>query len=146
MLNERKSQTYYGALNLKTKQFHLKAFSWGNMDNTVAFLQWLSEQVYPHAKRIIVIWDGASYHTGRLVRNFLAAINHGANPAEWKIQCLLLALNAPDQNPVEDVWLKAKNYVRQNAFCNLSFAKMVKQFEEAFDIIPFDFHKLSWYF
>jgi transposase len=146
MENERTSQTFYGALNLITKQFHLKAFSKGNMENTVDYLKWLSQKVYPEAKRIVLIWDGASYHTGRLVQELLASVNAGLQPADWKIHCLLLAPNAPDQNPVEDSWLKAKNYVRQAAFRHLSFAKIVEKFKEAFQKLSFDFNKLNWYF
>lgn len=63
-------------------------------------------------------------------------------PKDWKITCLLFAPNAPEQNLVEDVWLRGKNHLRKhfyekktfqqvkNCFCNFinkqifSFSKM----------------------
>jgi hypothetical protein len=40
MTNERERQTYYGALNLLTQDFHLHEAPAGNGINTVAYLQW----------------------------------------------------------------------------------------------------------
>ena len=31
-------------------------------------------------------------------------------PDQWQITCIRFAPNAPEQNPVEDVWLQAKNF------------------------------------
>jgi transposase len=31
----------------------------------------------------------------------------------WKITCEVFSPNAPEQNPVEDIWLKAKNHIRK---------------------------------
>ena len=59
MSNERQKQTYYGALNLSTQAFWLKAYDKGNSESTIAFLQALQAEC-PEC-RIAVIWDGASY-------------------------------------------------------------------------------------
>jgi transposase len=146
MMNERHSRTFYGALNLLDRQFHLKQFGWANMENTVAFLRWLSEEVYPYAKRIFIIWDGASFHTGQVVKDFLDSVNRGLEKSEWKIYCLLFAPNAPDQNPTEDCWLKAKSHIRKNILQNQTFAQTVQCFKNAFNELDFDFYKLQWYF
>ena len=116
------------------------------MENTVKFLRWLCEEIYPDAKRIIIVWDGASFHTGHLVRAFLDSVNQGLKRSKWKIHCLLFAPNAPDQNPVEDCWLKAKNHVRKHILQNQSFAQIVQCFKNAFQDLQFDFNKLKWYF
>jgi len=69
----------------------------------------------------MIIWDGASYHRSALVQEFLAQVNGTLPPHEWKITCIRLAPNAPEQNPVEDVWLQAKQFVRK-------FAQLCKKF------------------
>ncbi|MBD0304010.1 MAG: IS630 family transposase, partial [Tolypothrix sp. T3-bin4] len=100
--NLKARQTYYGALNYQTKEFIVREYDAGNSENTVAFIQDLQAS-YP-GKRIVVIWDGASYHKSEEVRQFLTSVNQGYEPQQWPITCLLFAPNAPQQNPVEDVW------------------------------------------
>jgi len=146
MMNERHSKTFYGALDLFSREFLLQPHDWANMENTVKFLKWLLEEKYPTAKRIFIIWDGASFHTGQLVKDFLLSVNQGLKKSQWKLHCLLFAPNAPDQNPVEDCWLKAKNFVRKHIRDNLTFAQTVHCFKNAFNELDFNFNKLQWYY
>ena len=146
MMNERHSKTFYGALDLLSGDFLLQQYDWANMENTVKFLKWLMEEKYPRAKQIIVIWDGATFHTGQLVRDFLQTVNQGLKESKWKIYCLLFAPNAPDQNPTEDCWLKAKNNVRKHVLQNLTFSQTVECFKQSFNELNFDFAKLKWYY
>ena len=143
--NERQSKTFYGALDLHSREVHLQQHDWANMENTVQFLKWLLEERYPLAKRIFIIWDGATFHTGHLVKDFLNTVNQGLKHSTWRIHCLLFASNAPDQNPIEDCWLKAKNYIRTRILKNLTFAQTVQSFRNAFNELDFDFNKLNWY-
>ena len=145
MMNERHSQTFYGALDLVSMEFHLKEYDWANMVNTVDYLQWLINK-YPLAKRIIIVWDGASFHKGELVKQFLQKVNGGLKESKWKLHCLLFAPNAPEQNPVEDCWLQAKNFVRRHILETPTFKDVVKCFNRAFNELDFDFGKLSWYY
>lgn len=145
-MNERHSKTFYGALDLFSRKFHLRQLDGANMENTVKFLRWLLEEIYPHAKRIFIIWDGATFHTGHLVRTFLNSVNAGLKKSKWKIHCILFAPNAPDQNPTEDCWLKAKNYLRKRIVENHTFAQTVQCFKNTFNELDFDFNKLQWYF
>lgn len=145
MQNERHSKTFFGALDLYSQQFYLKEYPWANMESTVDFLKYLMEQ-FKQARQLILIWDGASFHKGALIQEFLLSVNQGLEMKDWKIHCLLFAPNAPEQNPVEDCWLKAKNYMRENIFKNLTFNDAIKSFKESFDNLTFDFGKLSWYF
>ncbi len=63
----------------------------------------------------MIIWDNARYHTGKAVRKYVNTVNEGiADEKDWKINCYHFAPNAPDQNPVEDVWLKGKNSLRKH--------------------------------
>lgn len=114
-------QTYYGALDYLTKQVVVQAYSAGNQDNTVAFLQYL-QSLYEQDTRLVIVWDGVSYHRSQVVRQFLEHLNGSLPPQAWKITCLRLAPNAPEQNPIEDVWLQAKQFVRK-------YARLCKRFE-----------------
>jgi transposase len=145
MMNERHSQTFYGALNLVSKEFHLKEYDCANMENTVDFLEYLMEQ-HKDVKQLFIVWDGASFHKGKLVQEFLQKVNKGLKKSKWRITCLLFAPNAPEQNPVEDCWLKAKNYVRKHILENKTFKDVVNCFKKGFKEISFDFGKLKWYF
>ena len=113
-------QTYYGALDYLSKRFVVHEYSAGNEDNTVAFLKYL-QSLYDKTTRLIIIWDGASYHRSAVIREFLAQTNGSFPSPEWKVTCIRLAPNAPEQNPVEDVWLQAKQFVRK-------FSRLCKQF------------------
>ncbi len=63
--------------------------------------------------RIALIWHGASYHPSAEVRQYLDSVNQGLDEHEWKITCIRFAPNAPEQNPVEDIWLHTKKFVRE---------------------------------
>jgi transposase len=56
------------------------------------------------------MWDGASYHKYGEFRDYLSSVNSDKKPNDWSITCILFAPNAPQQNPVEDIWLQAKNF------------------------------------
>ncbi len=113
-------QTYYGALDYLTKHFVVKEYGAGNEDNTVAFLQYL-QSLYPEDTHLVIIWDGVSHHRSKVVQEFLRRLNGGLPAEAWKITCIQLAPNAPEQNPVEDVWLQAKQFVRK-------YARLCKRF------------------
>ena len=61
------------------------------------------------------------YHRSQAVKAFLETVNQGLDESNWKITCIRLAPNAPKQNPVEDVWLQAKQFIRK-------FARLCKKF------------------
>jgi hypothetical protein len=87
MTNERERQTYYGAVNLLTHEFHLKEFPAGKGECTVAYLRWVRD-LYP-GKQIILLWDAASYHRDINVKTLLAEVNHGLEEKDWQLLCLL---------------------------------------------------------
>jgi transposase len=117
----RERQTYYGGLDYLTKSFVVHEYSAGNEDNTVEFLKYL-QSLYEESTRLILIWDGASYHRSEKVREFLTEVNGSLPPEAWKITCIRLAPNAPEQNPVEDIWLQAKQFIRK-------FSRLCKKFK-----------------
>jgi transposase len=145
MFNHAQSQTYYGALDLLTRRFYLRACGVADSENTVDFLCFLLEN-FPDAQRLVVIWDGARFHTGTVVSAFLTELNDGLLPSQWLLECVRLAPNAPAQNPVEDCWLKAKNFVRRHVQAQFGFKHICQLFEQAFRLLSFEFNKLDWCF
>lgn len=143
VLNERQKQTYYGALNLYTQKFLVKAYDKGNSQATIAFLQYLLSHY--SQSRIALIWDGASYHRSTEVRTYLASVNQQLHEFNWKITCIRFAPNAPAQNPVEDVWLQAKQFIREFYHLCQSFRVVKLLFELVSHQQIFDFPKVFTY-
>ena len=126
--NIKQRQTYYGALNLYHRDFVLMPRDSGNGKNTVAFIKHL-QNLNPD-KKLILIWDGASYHRSEEVRTYLNQVNEDLEEKNWKITCLLFAPNAPEQNPVEDVWLRGKNFLRKHFYKNKTFRQVKRYFSD----------------
>jgi transposase len=143
MTNERERQTYYGALNLLTQEFHLYEAPVGNGGNTVAYIQWCQTR-YPD-KKLVFLWDGASYYRGEEMQKFLAETNGSLAEADWKVTWMRFAPNAPEQNPTEDVWLKGKTPLRKQFALNKTFAQVKRCFSTFLNALQFTSTKLSWY-
>ena len=146
LVNQREKQTYYGAVNYLTKQFVLREYATANSENTVAFLKDL-QSLNPEARHLI-IWDGASYHKYKEMKAYLEEINQGKERDEWPLTCVLFAPNAPEQNPVEDIWLHAKTWVRKFGNRLSSFALVKWFFNFTIQSQSFDFLSFTqiWYF
>ena len=89
----------------------VKAYPQGNTENTVKFIEQITGK-YSGAK-IVIIWDGVPYHRSQELREYLEKVNQGKTEEEWRIKCIRLAPNAPEQNPIEDVWLQGKEMLRK---------------------------------
>jgi hypothetical protein len=70
MANERRRQTYFGALNYQTKEFILREYAGANSASTVDFVQYLREKLC--GQRMVFIGEGAAYHKAREVKAYLA--------------------------------------------------------------------------
>ena len=141
--NEKQKQTYYGAIDLKTHKLLIQPYQKGESQFTIAFLKYLQSQ-YPQS-RIALLWDGASYHRSGEVKSYLDSVNQGLEPKNWNITCIRFAPNAPEQNPIEDVWLSAKRFLREFYSLCSTFAIAKRLFELATEHQIFDFPKLSLY-
>jgi transposase len=141
--NEKLRQTYYGALDYQTKEFIVKEYSSGNTENTIDFLKYLQRQ--RPGKRLAIFWDGASYHNSQEFREYLSEINQELSEEEWLINCTNFAPNAPEQNPVEDIWLQTKNFIRKFYHLGKSFQVVKWLFLFFANGQIFDFPKLSHY-
>jgi transposase len=143
LTNGRQRQTYYGALNLVTREVHLREGTAGDGENTVAYIQWC-QGLYP-TKKLLFLWDGASYHRSAEIQAFWARENAGLPEAHWKVTGLLLAPNAPEQNPTEDLWLKGKTHLRKHFAVNKTFAHVKACFSAFLGSLSFDSAKFNWY-
>ncbi len=54
--NQKQKQTYYGALNYKTKEFLLKPYDLADSKQTVDFVKYLMKQC--PGQKIVLIWGG----------------------------------------------------------------------------------------
>ena len=86
VVNEREKQTYYGAVDYVEGELLLKAYDRGNSENTIKYLQYLLTQS-PN-QRLLIFWDGATYHRSKKIRAFLDSVNQGLPQSEWKIHCV----------------------------------------------------------
>ena len=143
MTNFRERQTYYGAIEPISGEVIVVPTDSANGYWTSIFVEYLREQ-YP-GKRLILLWDGASYHRGSEMQEYLEGVNFGQPCDEWSVRCVLFAPNAPEQNPIEDVWLKAKEYVRKHWRDCSTFRLVMHFFEEALNTLSFQFEKLRMY-
>ena len=143
MKNEKQRQTYYGAMNYRTGKVILKKYPQGNTENTIKFIEHLRTE-NPSSK-LVIIWDGATYHYSQEFREYLQRVNQGKTQEEWIIKCIKLAPNAPEQNPIEDVWLQGKEMLRKywNICKNFKIVKWLFEWTIRQDL--FSFPKLSMY-
>lgn len=141
--NLKQRQTYYGVMNLYNQEFLITPYERGNGNNTVSFIKHL-QALHPD-KKLILLWDRARYHYGKEVQAYLSTLNHGLAEENWKVACLLFAPNAPDQNPVEDIWLQGKNFLRRHFYENKTFQQIKQSFLSFLNKKVFDFEKSKWY-
>jgi len=114
--NVTQRQTSYGVMNLYHQAFTVTLYARGNGKNTVAFLTYLQRR-HPD-KKLILIWERARYHGGKEIQAYWRTVNQGLEEKDGKVTWLLFAPNAPDQNPVEDIWLQGKNFLRRHFYEN----------------------------
>lgn len=141
--NEKNRQTYYGALNLTRPELILEKYPKGNGEYTVDFVKQLIAK--NPGKKLLLFWDGVAYHRGEKMQKFLAEINQDLAPNNWQVTCHLFAPYAPEENPIEAVWLQLKNLLRRcYRFCK-NFSIIKRLFEMLADYRLFRFPNLKKY-
>ena len=96
--NEKQRQSYYGAINYYTGKVILQKYPQGNTENTIKFVKYLKQA--NNDVKLVIIWDGATYHYSQEFRQYLEKVNQGKLDSYWSIKCIKLAPNAPEQNPI----------------------------------------------
>ncbi len=116
MTNYRNKQTYYGAVDYHTGEFLVKADPKGNSDHTIDFLQYLQAQ--SPGQRLLVVWDGASYHRSEQMQQYLEQVNAGKTESHWQLHCLRFAPNAPQRSS------SRRHLVTSEDFCSAALLPM----------------------
>ena len=143
MGNERERQTYDGAFEPYQKEFLLHSAPCADGAQTVTFVKYL--QGMRPGKKLFLIWDQASDHRYADRKAYWAEVNQGWEEKDWRVTCLLFASAAPEQHPVEDIWLKGKNFLRRHFYQNNTFHQVKESFFHFLNHPIIDFHKLTWY-
>ncbi len=73
---------YFGAVDYHTGEFLIQAYPKGNSDHTIEFLQYLLAQ--SPGQRLLIIWDGATYHRSEQMQQYLEQVNAGKVIAIFK--------------------------------------------------------------
>jgi transposase len=143
LLNERERQTSYGAVNLMTGSAFVMPAEAGNSETSVNCLKTLRCNF--QGRRFLGIWDRASYHRGDLVKAYLKELN-GARPEQERlIHLAYVAPNAPEQNPMEDVWVAAKRWIRKHFFLFETFKQVKHRFVTFIHDFILKTIKFEWY-
>jgi len=95
-----------------------------NSDSYQAFLQYLFSQF---SEPIILIQDGARYHTSKATREFL-------EQHKDRLIVYQLPSYSPDYNPIEYLWKKVKTNATHNRYFE-EFAKLVQSVEDALAVL-----------
>jgi len=141
--NEKERQTYFGGVNLLTGQPFVLPAAAGNAEETLIFLKALRQGF--QGRPLTLIWDGVPYHRAQCVKDYLLQINGHLPEEQWPIRILQFAANAPEQNPMEDVWLLVKNLIRKNYHLLDNFQKIKDFFMNAVKKITLQSKKFDWY-
>lgn len=89
-----------------------------------AFLKYLLSQV---SGTIILIQDGARYHTSKATRAFL-------EQHQDRLIVYQLPSYSPDYNPIEYLWKKVKSHATHNRYFE-AFVKLVKSVDQALKVL-----------
>lgn len=114
---ENKYQNFFGAINLKTGEPYLIKLAWQNQPEIIKALQLLKLMI--SAKKIIIIWDNARFHRGKLIR---ARLKRSLSMYHLEH----LPPYAPDNNPQEHVWKYGKDKVANRVYSR--FEEMISLF------------------
>lgn len=102
-------QNYLGFLNQKTFKCHVFEIAWGRSDEVVrATTEFL--KLYPN-KRICIVWDNASCHKGKLLRQELKR-----GGLLERVHLINFPPYAPDTDPIEHVWNTTKDKLSNQQF------------------------------
>ena len=85
---------------------------------TCAFLAWAAEQLAAEGVRVLaLIWDNASWHISREVRDWIRTHNRAAKQAGRGCRLLICRLpsESPWLNPIEPEWVHGKRAVVEPA-------------------------------
>ena len=109
-----KALACYGAIRDDTRQMHLCfCEDRPRSDQTIKFLAYLLDCTRQADKRLLIlIWDHASWHKSRAVKDWIRAYNRqGKATDDVRLITWLLPTKSPWLNPIEPHWLHGKRAV-----------------------------------
>lgn len=127
---ERESQNYIGFLDQNTGACEIVRLAW---QNGPLICDALTQLVAAHpGKKITIVWDNASWHKTRVLRDELA-------PGKKLAGLRLIAFPpyAPDHNPIEHVWGEAKSQISN--IQHATFGQTRAAFETAVTTRPYPY-------
>jgi transposase len=97
---------------------------------TTQFLSWCSEKLQRRGKKaLLLIWDNASWHKSREVREWIATHNRcvkaSAGEAGVRIVPCLLPTKSPWLNPIEPKWIHGKRKVVEPEGCSVLMSSLI---------------------
>lgn len=95
----RKGYKVFGLIDYFTGRFFRKGHE-GRL-NSESYKEFLKEVMKKTRKHIILIQDGARYHTSKMMKDFFPEYSH-------RITVYQLPSYSPDYNPIEKLWKKIK--------------------------------------
>lgn len=104
---KKEAVSFYGALDVKTGECHIRDSQWQSSKETVQFLIKLG-RIYK-GKKVLLVWDGAPSHRGE-VKDFLAI-----KDKKWHLELMCFPPYSPDLNPQEKVWKEARKHITHNS-------------------------------
>ncbi|MSQ48512.1 MAG: hypothetical protein EXR78_09065 [Deltaproteobacteria bacterium] len=143
MPTERERQTSYGAINPLTQPAHRPERPVGDGGSRGASLRGC-HPLSPDPT-FLFPWAGARDHRGQERPSFLAREQAGVTEADWKITSLRVAPTAPEQNPVDALWLKGQTSLRKQFAVNNTFAAVTHCCPAVLRALRFESIKCRWY-
>jgi transposase len=98
---KRKGLKIFGAIEFKSGRFQYMESN--DKFNGPSYIEYLKLLINSNSKPIILIDDGAPYHTSSIVKEFKEEMR-----LEGKLHCYRLPSYSPDKNPIEKLWKKTK--------------------------------------
>lgn len=83
---------------------------------TIAFLEGCCDQVEAAGQRaLLLVWDNASWHISRLVREWVRAHNRHVKQTGQGVRLLItqLPIKSPGLNPIEPKWVQGKRRIAE---------------------------------
>lgn len=101
-----RSQSFYGALNLRTGKETAIKVKRQNGKMSIEFLKKLAE-IYL-GQHILLLWDNASWHKSKLIKSFLKTTD--------QFTLMNFPPYTPELNPQEQIWKALRQNVTHNRF------------------------------
>ena len=129
--------SFYGVYIYNQGQVQIYPYKKANTENTIDVLKKIKKDFFGLNKKITLIWDGASYHRSKLVREATKKL---------KIELQPLPTYSPDFMPVEHLWAWLREDVTYHICYNNeeSLITQVEEFQKRINKKPIEVADRLW--